>query len=84
MMCILVLQVAFLYFSSNNPSVVPLTPPTSPAMGQEGGAPIKPMPSTKGAIEPSIDLEGGTTLGNRLVEKVWQDCAITSGVQQQR
>ena len=71
-------------YSSNNPSVVPVTPPTSPVTGQEAPPPLKPMRLEEPSLEPSITLEGGSCVSNRLVEKVWQDATISSGMQVHR
>lgn len=72
----------------------PTSSPVTPGPGSVLGGSQHPTPGdTKvppplleynEVFEPIIDPEGSCAIGNRIFEKVWQDCTITSGQQQQQ
>ena len=69
-----------------NMSIATLTPPSSPlntTLG-DGGLKIPAPPPDLGTIDPPMGVPNGDTLSNRVIEKVWQDCCVSSAAQPHR
>ena len=68
-------------------NMMPLTPPQSPTtchhhLGSEPPLSLLPQQNVD-VFLPVLDEEGSGALGQRLVEKVWHDCTVSSGTSAQ-